>query len=70
MALETYMTDDRKAATRDALNARLDEGAEQYERRRKDGCIRRCGRLASLSHAIVTLRDGIFLSLPFDPSGA
>ncbi|WP_170336356.1 hypothetical protein [Ruegeria arenilitoris] len=68
MAFDTYMTDDRRTAARDALNAQLDEGAAEYEKSREDGCRRRCGGLGSLSHLIVNIRDGIFLSLPFDPS--
>lgn len=68
MAFDTYMTDDRRSAARAAINAKLDAGAEHYENRHEDGCVRRCSRQWALSHFIVSLRDGIFYSLPFEPA--
>ncbi|SDX30076.1 hypothetical protein SAMN05444358_104207 [Ruegeria halocynthiae] len=68
LAFDTYMTDERKSASRAALNAQLDASADQYEKRHEDGCVRRCGRQGALAHFIVNLRDGIFFSLPFEPA--
>ena len=67
MAVDHVMNDDRKTAVRAQINQQLDAGAEAYEERRDEGCRRRCGFIASISHMVVGLRDGIFKSLPFDP---
>ncbi len=66
MAFETSMTEDKRTASRDSINTWLDEKNEEYEQAREDGCRRRCGGLGSLSRVIISFRDGIFLSLPFD----
>lgn len=67
MAFDSYITDERRAAVQDGITARLDENAADFEQSRADGCRRRCGFFDTLSHAIVGARDGVFLSLPFEP---
>ena len=71
VAFDSYMNDDRKSAIAEGINAQLDENSARYEESREQGCGRRrsgnCGILDSFSNLIVELRDGIFLSSPFDP---
>lgn len=67
IAFEQVATDERRADIRQGINAQLDSGAQSYEQSREDGCRRRCGFFGSMSHMVVGLRDGIFLSMPFDP---
>jgi|GEM_PF-7083499 len=67
-AFDSYMTDDRRSAVHGEINTRLDEGAEQYEQNREEGCRRSgCGFFAGISSMTVAIRDGIFLPRPFDP---
>lgn len=68
LAIDTYMTDARKTAVRGDINAALDEGANLFEDERASGCIRHCA--GGTSHLLVSLRDGLFLSRPFDPNAA
>ncbi|QFT57367.1 hypothetical protein FIU94_00910 [Sulfitobacter sp. THAF37] len=67
MAIDIYMTDDRKTAARASINAQLDEAAASYDERAENGCRRRCGFLATMAKAVTDLRDGIFAGPPFDP---
>ena len=67
IAIDGYLTTDRKDGVRSDLTTRLERNAQQYEQNRADGCRRNCGFLPTLSHTIVGLRDGIFLSVPFEP---
>jgi len=70
MAIDTYMTEDRKTAVRAGINDQIDAGAERYEDRRENGCSRRCGFFGSMAHLVAGLRDGVFAQLPFDPETA
>lgn len=68
MAFDDFMTDDRRAAVNDEINSQLDAGSERYEERREEGCRRNCGFFGTVSNMIVSMRDGMFLSLPFEPA--
>ncbi len=70
LAFDDYLTEDRKEAVLDEVNAQIDSGAAAYEDRREAGCRRRCGAFATMAGAVADLRDGIFLSIPFNAATA
>lgn len=57
IAFETYISEDKRSASRDNINTWLDEKNAEYEQAREDGCRRRCGALGSLSRVIISFRD-------------
>lgn len=69
-AFDQYFSGEVKENTRNAINSHLDERAETFAENRDNGNCgsrRRSGCSGGISALIVSLRDGIFLSRPFDP---